>query len=108
MTAFLAFLRIFPARVKIAFAVALVLIVMFVAYKYQQARAERAEAQLRPARVTIEALDTVNTETAVIQAETMEKQRAVDEIQGSDTRLPDGYGARIECVRRGGRNCNPR
>ena len=108
MTAFLTFLRIFPTRVKIAFAVALVLIVMFVAYKYQQARAERAVAELKPARASVKALDKVNTETAVIQAETMEKQRAVDEIEGSDTRLPDGYGARIECVRRGGRDCNSR
>ena len=108
IAATLAFLARIPARVKLALGVALVLIVMFAAYKYQQARADRAEAQLRPARVTIEALDKVNTETAVIQADTAEKQRAVDEIEGSETRLPDGYGARIECVRRGGRDCNSR
>lgn len=50
---------------------------------------------------TGKALDKVATETPVIRQEQQEKQREVDEIQGADQRLPDGFGADLERVRRG-------
>ena len=54
---------------------------------------------------TGKALDRVASETPVIRQEQAEKQREVDQIEGSDTRLPDGYGKSLERVRRG--NGNP-
>lgn len=50
---------------------------------------------------TGKALDRVASETPVIRQEQAEKQREVDQIEGSDTRLPDGYGKSLERVRRG-------
>lgn len=47
-------------------------------------------------------LDRVAAETPVIRQEQEEKQRAVDEIEGADQRLPDGFAADLERVRRGG------
>lgn len=46
-------------------------------------------------------LDRVAAETPVIRQEQEEKQRAVDEIEGADQRLPDGFSAELERVRRG-------
>jgi len=46
-------------------------------------------------------LDRVAAETPVIRQEQEEKQRAVDEIEGADQRLPDGFAADLERVRRG-------
>ena len=54
---------------------------------------------------TGKALDRVASETPVIRQEQAEKQREVDQIEGSDARLPDGYGKSLERVRR--RNGNP-
>ena len=54
---------------------------------------------------TGKALERVASETPVIRQEHAEKQREVDQIEGSDTRLPDGYGKSLERVRRG--NGNP-
>lgn len=64
---------------------------------------ERAQTE----NATGKALDTVARKTETIRDDQEEKQRAVDEIEGSDTRLPDGYGARLECVRRGIECRNP-
>jgi hypothetical protein len=64
---------------------------------------ERAQTE----NATGKALDTVARKTEDIRDDQEEKQRAVDEIEGSDTRLPDGYGARLECVRRGSECRNP-
>ena len=78
------------------------------AYQHQKARADRAEARLAPAVATGKALDRVATQTPIIRAEQEEKSRAVDDIQGADQRLPDGFGADLERVRRGGRDRHPR
>lgn len=103
----MAALRFLPARVWFGLGVVAVVLLAFAAYKYQQGRADRAEAALAPAKASVEALDTVATETPIIRQDQAEKEKAVDEIEGSETRLPAGYGARLECVRRGGRDCNP-
>ena len=47
-------------------------------------------------------LDRVAAKTPVIRQEQEEKQRAVDEIEGADQRLPDGFATGLERVRRGG------
>lgn len=53
---------------------------------------------------TGKALDTVAAKTDTIRNDQQEKQADVDKIQGSDQRLPDGYGAELESIRmrRGG------
>jgi len=63
-------------------------------------------ARNQTANATGKALDTVTRETEIIQTDTTEKRREVDEIQGSDVLLPDGYGADLERVRRNERR-NP-
>jgi len=70
-------------------------------------RSENAKDRAQTANATGKALDTVAQETPAIRAEQQEKQRAVDEIQGADTRLPDGFGADLERVRRNGERRNP-
>lgn len=56
---------------------------------------------------TGKALDNVARETEAARNSEQEKQNEISDIPGSDVRLPDGYGARLECVRRGGERCNP-
>ena len=63
-------------------------------------------ARNQTANATGKALDTVTRETEIIQTDTTEKQREVDEIQGSDVLLPDGYGDSLQRVRRNERR-NP-
>lgn len=53
---------------------------------------------------TGKALDRVASETPIIREDQKKKEEAVDEIEGSDTRLPDGYGKSLERVRRGNGN----
>lgn len=62
---------------------------------------ERGRIDGNVAAATGKALDKVAAETPVIRQDQQEKQRAVDEIQGADDRLPDGFGADLERVRRG-------
>lgn len=61
----------------------------------------------RTEAATGKALDNVAAQTPVIRQEQEEKQADVDKIEGSDTRLPDGYGAELERVRRGEQRRNP-
>ena len=67
---------------------------------------DTARDRAQTANATGKALDTVARETPVIRQEQEEKQRAVDEIQGSDTKLPDGFGRDLQRVRDGQRR-NP-
>lgn len=90
-----------PAKFWIAGGVVLAALALWGAYNWQKARADRAEARLAPAIASVEALDRVATETAQIRSESAEKEKAVDQIEGSDTRLPDNFGRDLERVRRG-------
>lgn len=83
-------------------AVIVVLIFMGVTLAWCAGRGGRDDA--RVAAATGKALDKVAEQTPVIRQEQEEKQREVDQIEGSDTRLPDGYGKSLERVRRGGGN----
>lgn len=107
MTALLTFLARLPWQIKVSIAVAVCLAGFWAALSYQTARADRAEAQGRQSRVVVDALDTVATQTPIIRSEQEEKQRAVDQIQGADQRLPDGFGRELERVRQQ-RSADPR
>lgn len=71
----------------------------------QGSKTQRAKLQTENA--TGRALDKVTTKTETINTDTKAKQDEADKIEGADTRLPDGYGARLECVRRGSECRNP-
>jgi ABC-type transport system involved in cytochrome bd biosynthesis fused ATPase/permease subunit len=90
--------------------VALLLLILFVmSWCSERARGKQARAEATVAAVTGNALDKVASETPVIRQDQEEKQRAVDELQGADQRLPDGFGADLERVRRGaGKSDAPR
>lgn len=97
-----ALIRLFPLKVWRGIGVIALVLTLWGAYSFQKARADRAVTEARQATVTSDALDKVATKTDQIRAETKEKESQVDQIEGSDTRLPDGYGRQLECVRRGG------
>jgi hypothetical protein len=100
-------LRIFPLKVWIGIGVVALILALYGAYRFQEARANRAVAEARTATATADALDKVATETTDIRQDQQEKSRAVEEIKGSDTRLPDGYGRELERLRNNG-DRNPR
>lgn len=104
----LAFLRSIPLRWWGVIGAVAAVLTLYGAFKYQQHRADRAEADLAPAIATGKALDSVATQTPIIRQDQKERQDAVDQIQGSDDRLPDGYGAELERLRNGRANPNPR
>lgn len=66
-----------------------------------------AQSQKRDAvvaKTTGKALDRLAEQTPVIRQEQKEKENEVSTIEGSDARLPDGYGSSLERVRRGKRD----
>lgn len=97
----ISFFRIFPLKVWAGIGVLVLIAALYAGYRYQEARADRAAAEARTANVTADALDKAAVKTDAIRTETQEKQREVDEIEGSDTRLPDGYGRDLQRVRDG-------
>jgi biopolymer transport protein ExbB/TolQ len=99
MTAAIALLRALPWQVKAGAVTLVAFALLWTAYSYQKARADRAVAEVRQQRVTTRALDTVAEKTESIRSQQQETERAVDEIQGSDQRLPDGFGAELERLR---------
>ena len=87
----------------VVLAVMLVIILLALSWCSERDRAKRARAEATIGQATGKALDSVAKQTPVIRQDQKEKQRAVDEIQGADDRLPDGFGADLERVRRGPR-----
>lgn len=85
-----------------AVVVTLIFVGLTLAYCVERGNAHRAKSEASIARATGKALDRVAAETPVIRQEQAEKQRAVNEIEGADQRLPDGFSAELERVRRGG------
>lgn len=98
----------FRTFTQLAWAVALVLLMVVIlltlSYCSERSRLKTAKAQNTVANATGKALDGVAAQTPVIRQDQEEKQREVDAIEGSDARLPDGYGSQLERVRRGQRN----
>lgn len=108
MTAAIAFVRALPWQVKAGAVTLVAFALLWTAYSYQKARADRAVAEARQERVTSRALDTVAEKTESIRSQQQETERAVDEIQGSDQRLPDGYGAQLERLRQHSKRADSR
>lgn len=101
-----------PREIRWAVSVAcllimLVVILLALSWCSERDRRKQARAEATVATATGKALDKVTSETPAIRQDQQEKQDAVDELQGADQRLPDGFGADLERVRRGsgsGRN----
>lgn len=93
----------FPAEVRrwIAVGILIAVLCLVMAVVTTCRGRDAAIDRARTSEATASALDRVTTKTAEIRTEQEDKQNVVDEIQGSDDRLPDGYGRRLECVRRG-------
>lgn len=79
----------------------LVVVLLTLSWCSERDRTKRARSEATIGVATGKALDKVATETPVIRQDQEEKQREVDELQGADQRLPDGFGADLERVRRG-------
>lgn len=79
----------------------LVIIVLALSYCSERDRLKRARSEATVATATGKALDKVAAETPAIRQDQEEMQREVDAIEGADQRLPDGFGADLERVRRG-------
>ncbi len=89
-------------RAWIALGVIVLAILLTVSWCADRARLKTMRGEATVAAATGEALDTVAEQTPVIRQEQAEKQREVEKIEGADQRLPDGFGADLERVRRGG------
>lgn len=92
-----------PTRWALLGAVILLLILtVFVVGRCSRGDAVRqARGEADVAAATGKALDHVAKETPAIRRDQEEKQHEVDQIPGADQRLPDGFGADLERVRRG-------
>ena len=60
------------------------------------------------AQATGTALDKVAADTQTIREDEKDKQDEVEQLPGADQRLPDGFGAGLERVRRGEQPSHPR
>lgn len=87
-------------------AVAAVLLVLL-SWRAACTSADRAREEAGLAQATGTALDNVAEETQTIRQEQKDKEDEVDQIPGADQRLPDGFGAGLERVRRGQQPAHP-
>jgi hypothetical protein len=88
-------------RAWIALGVIVLVVLLTVSWCADRARLKEMRGEATVAAATGEALDTVAEQTPVIRQEQAEKQREVEKIEGADQRLPVGFGASLERVRRG-------
>lgn len=100
----IALLSRIPLKYWIGLGILVLIASLYGAWKWERARADRAVTEARQATVTSDTLDKVATKTDQIRVETKEKEAQVDQIEGSDTRLPDGFGRDLQRVRDGKRN----
>lgn len=94
-------MKILTLRAWIALGVVVLAILLTVSWCADRARIKTMRGEATVAAATGEALDTVAEQTPVIRREQAEKQREVEKIEGADQRLPAGFGANLERVRRG-------
>lgn len=94
------FLRETKSWLYLAAVIALLVLATVVISRCTQSRDQSARTE----KATSKALDNVATQTPAIRQEQKDKQREVDNIEGSDQRLPDGYGAELERLRMRDRN----
>ena len=88
-------------RAWIVLGVIVLAILLTVSWCADRARLKTMRGEATVAAAVGEALDTVAEQTPVIRQEQAEKQREVEKIEGADQRLPAGFGASLERVRRG-------
>ena len=88
-------------RAWIALGVIVLAILLTVSWCADRARLKTMRGEATVAAAVGEALDTVAEQTPAIRQEQAEKQREVEKIEGADQRLPAGFGASLERVRRG-------
>lgn len=88
-------------RLKTIIILAVLILGIVVLFSWRSActAADRARQEASIASATGKALDDVSTQTPVIRQEQAEKQREVDNLEGADQRLPDGFGADLERLR---------
>ena len=80
---------------------AIIVLLCFALAVFTMCRKPSARNEERVATSVGTQLDKVAAKTPVIRQEQEEKQREVDQIEGADTPLPDGFSAELERVRRG-------
>lgn len=93
----------FPLRTWLILAFIVLLVLALFGWRAGCVAARGAKAERNVAVATGTALDKVAAETPVIRQEQQEKEHAVEQIDGADQRLPDGFGADLERVRRNSR-----
>lgn len=91
----------FPLKTWLIGAVVVMCLLALFSWRSACTAADKAQNEARQESGTGKALDKVAAQTPVIRQEQQEKQREVDAIDGADERLPDGFGADLERVRRG-------
>lgn len=69
--------------------------------------AKQAQSRADIAVTTGEQLDKVAAQTPVIRQDQKEKEDEIEQLPGADQPLPDGFGAELERVRRGGKPHDP-
>lgn len=89
------FLRETKSWLYLAAVIALLVLATVVISRCTQSRDQSARTE----KATSKALDNVATQTPAIRQEQEDKQREVDNIEGSDQRLPDGYGDDLQRLR---------
>jgi type VI protein secretion system component VasK len=96
-------------RAWITLGVIVLALLLTMSWCADRARLKTMRGEATVGAATGKALDTVATETPVIRQQQAEKQREVEKIEGADQRLPAGFGADLERVRRGtGASNDPR
>lgn len=88
-------------RAWVALGVIVLALLLTMSWCADRARLKTMRGEATVGAATGKALDTVATETPVIRQQQAEKQREVEKIEGADQRLPAGFGADLERVRRG-------
>lgn len=94
-------------RTPIILAAVVLLLLALLGWRSGCMAAKSAKSERNIAVATGTALDKVAAETPAIRQEQQQKEQAVDEIQGSDQRLPDGFGAGLEQLRNHGKHPHP-
>lgn len=95
-----------PLRTILIGALIVMCLLAILSWRSACTAADKARSEASIAAATGKALDNVAEQTPVIREEQKKKEQAVDEIEGSETRLPDGYGDSLQRVRRGSGNPN--
>lgn len=99
----------FPISLRTGITLGLILVIfcLIFAVLTMCQQGARNKAALQTENATGRALDKAAVQIDAARKDAKEKQDEADKIPGADNRLPDGYGARLECVRRGGECRNP-